>query len=819
MSTATTVEYTHCFCALCISRCGAIARTEDGQFVALEPDPAHPTGKALCAKGRAAPELVYHPERLRYPLKRTTPKSDPDPGWERISWGEALDLTATKLRRIAAERGPESVVFGAVSSSTSAISDALPWIERLRHAFGSPNMCMSMELCGWGRFAAIYTYGIPIGLPGTAMPDLEHAGCMLFWGYNPSSARISHATAAVAALKRGARLIVVDPREVGLANRADLWLRPRPGSDGALALGIAHAMLANDWFDQEFVRRWTNGPLLVRADSGRLLRTSDLAVDGDPATFVAWDERRGAPIQYDSATRRYADANAQPALDGDDEIETLNGPVRCRPVFALVREMLSRYDPKTVEAITWVPAERIEAAARMLWDARPVAYFAWAGVEQHTNTTQCSRALSLLYALTGSFGSRGGNLQFTAVPSAPVAGNELLPPEQRTRTLGLRDRPLGPATAGFVTSEELYRAVLEDEPYPVRGLVGFGTNLLLSHSDTLRGREALRALDFFVHIDLFMTPTAELADVVLPASTPFEREALKIGFESSAEAQSFVQLRRAIVPPIGEARADTEIVFDLACRLGLGAHFWDGDIDAAYRHQLGPSGISLEALRAYPEGVRMPLETRYRAFADEVDGGVKGFATPTGLAEIYSERFLEYGYLPLPEFEEPLVSQRSRPELAERFPLVLTCTHNPHFCESQHRGIARLRKLSRDPEVELHPDAAADRGIDAGDWVTIETPNGSVRARVRFNGSLDPRVSVGQHGWWQGCAEIDAPSYDPFSADGANLNLIVSSAAVDPVSGSVPHRSYVCEIRGLGPGSRAVLEQPAVSSQQSALDL
>ncbi len=804
MAASPTEERTHCYCALCISRCGAIARTEDGRFVALEPDPAHPTGQALCAKGRAAPELVYHPERLRYPLKRTNPKSDPDPGWQRISWDEALDLTAANLKRIAAEHGPESVVFGCVSASTSAISDAAPWIDRLRSAFGTPNLLQAMELCGWGRFAASYTYGMPIGLPGSAMPDLEHAGCMLFWGYNPNSARISHATTAQAALKRGARLIVVDPREVGLAKRADVWLRPRPGSDGALALGIARAMVEHGWFDREFIGRWTNGPLLVRSDSGRLLRASDLSPEGDGTTFVAWDGWNGIPVLYDSATRRFADGGADLAVDGVFEIETLNGMATCRPVFALAREMLGRYDPATVEAMTWVPAEQIEAAARMLWEARPVSYFAWAGVEQHTNTTQCARALSLLYALTGSYGGRGGNLQFSAVPSAPVTGQELLPLEQRARTLGMWDRPLGPATAGYVTSEELYRAALEDEPYPVRGLIGFGTNVLLSHSDSLRGREALRALDFHVQIDLFMTPTAEQADVVLPAASSFERQALKIGFESSAEAQSFVQLRKPIVPPEGEARGDTEIVFDLACRLGLGAHFWDGDIEDAYRYQLGPSGITLEELRAHPEGIRVPLETRYRAFETETDGHFKGFATPTGLAELYSERFLEYGYPPLPEFEEPLVSQRSRPDLAERFPLVLTCTHNPHFCESQHRGIARLRKLSRDPEVELHPAAAADRGIEEGDWVAIETPNGSVRARAKFNQSLDARVAVGQHGWWQGCAELGEPGYDPFSADGANLNLIVSSAAIDPVSGSVPHRSYVCEIRVLSPGPWAL---------------
>ena len=113
-----TIQKIPSYCALCISRCGATAIVENGRFIALEPDPSHPTGQALCAKGRAAPELVYNSERLLHPLKRTHPKSDPDPGWQQITWNEALDLTAAKLRHIAAEHGPESVVFTQVSPST-----------------------------------------------------------------------------------------------------------------------------------------------------------------------------------------------------------------------------------------------------------------------------------------------------------------------------------------------------------------------------------------------------------------------------------------------------------------------------------------------------------------------------------------------------------------------------------------------------------------------------------------------------------------------------------------------------------------------------
>jgi anaerobic selenocysteine-containing dehydrogenase len=264
----------HTYCALCIARCGAVAVVENGRFTRLEPDPEHPTGQALCAKGRAAPELVYHPERLTRPLRRTRPKGDPDPGWEPIGWDAALGETAAAMRRVAERHGPEAVAFTLSSPSTTAIADSSGFIQRLANAFGTPNAAITLDVCGWGRgFATRYTYGVGTCAAGGsgAMPDIANSGCLILWGYNPSYTRITHATAVVEALKRGMRLIAVDPRHVGLANKADLWLRVRPGTDGALALGIANLMIERGWYDRDFIRDWSNGPLLVRADTGRLL--------------------------------------------------------------------------------------------------------------------------------------------------------------------------------------------------------------------------------------------------------------------------------------------------------------------------------------------------------------------------------------------------------------------------------------------------------------------------------------------------------------------------------------------------------------------
>jgi anaerobic selenocysteine-containing dehydrogenase len=776
---------TRTFCALCVSRCGATAITVDGRFTALEPDAAHPTGRALCVKGKAAPAIVDHADRLLHPLRRTAPKGADDPGWERITWDEALDTVASRLRAVATAAGPESVVFGSASPSTSALSDSVEWITRLRRAYGSPSYVNSMELCGWGRYlASLYTFGAAV--PGVFMPDLERAGCILFWGYNPSVARLVHATATADALRRGAKLVAVDPRRAGLAAQADHWLRVRPGTDAALALAITSVLLDRGLYDVEFVRRFTNGPLLVRCDSGRLLRSDDVP-GAEPGRYVAWDDAGSSPVTYDPASRSYEADEASLALDGRYTV----GEIRCRPVLAQLADHCRACGPQAAAAITRVPAAEIEQVAETLWSSRPVAFYAWSGLEQHSGTTQTIRAINVLYALLGCLDAPGGNVRFTPVPTNPIDGLELLAPEKRTKAIGLDERPLGPARFEYVTGSDFYGAALDGR---ARALVNFGANLVMAQGDSARGRDALARLDFMVHADTFPSPTADLADIVLPVATPFEVEGLRIGFEVSQEAQSLVQLRRPVQSPRGESRSDLQIVFGLATRLGLGDHFWDGDIDAARRHQLAPSGITLEQLRAQPAGISLPLTTVHHKHAQAHDGVPVGFRTPSGKVELLSETLADHGYPALPTFAEPAVSPRSRPDLADRYPLVLTCAKSLRFAESQHRQIAMLRRATPDPQVEIHPDAAADRAIAAGDWVRIVTPNGAVRARARLNASLDPGVVCGQHGWWQACAELGLPGYPPYGPDSANLNLVLRQTPADPISGSAPLRAALCEI-------------------------
>ena len=212
------------FCGLCIARCGSIATVEDGRFTRLDPEPTHPTGQALCAKGRAAPELVYSQERLTQPLRRTRPKGEADPGWAEISWDEASDATAAAMRRLAARaRARRAWRSASRRPPPPRSANSAPFMRRLMNAFGTPNLVWSLDMCGWGRgFATRYAYGVgsvATGSGGGAMADIANSGCLILWGYNPSYTRLTHATATVAALKRGMKLIVVDPRHVGLAAR------------------------------------------------------------------------------------------------------------------------------------------------------------------------------------------------------------------------------------------------------------------------------------------------------------------------------------------------------------------------------------------------------------------------------------------------------------------------------------------------------------------------------------------------------------------------------------------------------------------------
>jgi anaerobic selenocysteine-containing dehydrogenase len=775
------------FCAQCRSRCGCDAVVKNGRLLRIEPLPDHPSGEKLCPKGKAAAELVYHPDRLTQPMRRTSPKGAAKATWAAITWQEALNEIAGRMNDIRAKHGAEQVAFSVTTPSGTQISDSIAWIERLIRAYGSPNTIYGTEICNWHKdFASKFTYGTDIGTP-----DFANTDCVLLWGNNPAATWLARSVEVQKAVKRGAKLIVIDPRPTLFARRADSWLRVKPGTDQVLALGLANQLIQSKRFDADFVRQWSNGPLLVCSDTGAFLRQSDVLEAGDENIMLAGANVGDDLLRYDVAKGQWLDDVDQADLSAVRTVQAKDGAIECQSAFGIFAAAAAALSPDKVAKITGVSETDLQQAAELLADSATTAYYAWNGVGQSITATQTDRAISTLYALTGSYGRKGGNVPGAAAAFGDISGQDLLSNEQRAKAVGLDERPIGPGRSGWVTARDVYKAIVDQTPYPVRMLVSFGGNMLAAQPDTDQARKALEALEFHVHADFFLNPTSEYADIILPVASSWEREALRTGFDASLEGLRHVQLRPAVIEPVGEARSDTDIALGLAQLLGLSDTFFQGDTDRGHNQVLEPVGLSVNELRAEPAGMKLPSTVTYSAHAQSGDDQVPiGFPTPTKKVEIYSEQLHVNGYDPV-----PIV--RSDDILKDRttFPLQLSCAKTVAFCHSQHRNLPSLRRLMPDPILEMPPASAVARGIADMEWVQIRTRVGSFVARCKIVKDLEPGSVFAQHGWW-----IEGEDASPYGADNpmaANMNTVVDTTLSDPISGSIPLRCSDCEVEKL----------------------
>ncbi|WP_299793212.1 molybdopterin-dependent oxidoreductase [uncultured Shewanella sp.] len=755
------------YCAQCISRCGCLVRVKDGTLTQVQTLAEHPTGDVVCIKGKAAPQLVYHPDRLLTPMQRTNPKGSDNPGWQPISWQQAFGTIADKLKQFKSQSGAKSVCWGITTPSATAIADSFTWINRLAHAYGSPNKLFATENCNWHKdFTHAYVFGQGIG-----MPDYQNTDCILLWGFNPRDTWPAHALQVTEAQKRGAKLIVIDPRKAGLAKQSDLWVGIKPGTDGVLAMTLANLLIAGRQYDQSFVRHWSNGPLLVRDDNGCLLTADDLGLPcaNGGEQLVAWDERAQGLVLYDARSRLYLSDAIEEAVLALDGQRVLNG-IPCRPAFSHYKDACRRYTLEYAESVTGISAKQIELMASMIGQSGAVSYFSWTGTAQHQQATQTTLAIACLYGLTGCLDKRGGNVYFSKPPVNNLMGFSLLSSEQRKDALGA-DKPLGPWKMGWVNSNDLHRSVIDEAPYKTRALIAFGGNPIATKPNEAFVRETLRELEFYVHGDLFLNESAKEADIVLPVSSLWERSGLTPGFLVSQEAESLLQLRKAVIEPLGEAKSDTEIVFELARALGLGEHFWEGDIDAALEELLAPCAVSLSELKAKPAGIDLRLKTHYRKYREQ------GFNTPSGKLEFYSTCLLKAGYAPVPQFSES--------HSDSGYPLILTSAKFRGHCHSQHKDIEKLNRGVDGPIVEISRALAQEMSISTNQEIIIETPIGRMTAVVRLNADLAKNVLCAQYGWQQ---------------SGKNYNGIIEQGQADPISGSNHLKSQRCRL--INPGTQ-----------------
>jgi anaerobic selenocysteine-containing dehydrogenase len=384
----------------------------------------------------------------------------------------------------------------------------------------------------------------------------------------------------------------------------------------------------------------------VRDDTGGLLLEADIKESGSREKYVAWDESVDAPTAYDPKTAAYANGDSgKLRILGECRVKLADGGViQCRPAFQLLAEAAAEWRPEKASEITGLKPDEVRELGRLMGTVRPISYWTFNGIERRPDATQTNRALALLYAITGNLGSPGGNsLSWTTTLGATaVHADNVLDAEQLKKRLGLGgsySRPLGPPgmVAGSVQADALYDAILDEDPYPVKAGLVFGGDSLLTQGDSNRGREALLKLDFFVVSEMFMTPVAEMADIVLPSATCWESEFVRTSFGWSEPYSSYAMMRKKIVEPRGESRPDTWMMAELAKRLGFGENFWNGDMEAFFNNVLSPLGLSAEELREKPFGVHYgPAEAKYHAYKsmDKTLGRAKGFGTPTSKVEV-----------------------------------------------------------------------------------------------------------------------------------------------------------------------------------------
>jgi len=441
------------------------------------------------------------------------------------------------------------------------------------------------------------------------------------------------------------------------------------------------------------------------------------------------------------------------------------------------KERVKDYPLEKVQEITWVDRELIRQAARMYARTKPACIHWGVPTEQTNNCADCTRAIAGLMAVTGNLDAPGGNVLYVNPPTRTVAEfsrHKDLSKEQRAKRLGGDQYKLG-ARVAFITPKVAWEAILTGKPYPLKAGLLCGTNPVSTRANAGEVYEALDKLEFLAVIDFFMTPTADLADIFLPAGTWLEQNHVADNWKR----HGYVVARQKCVE-IGEAWQDHKIFQELGKKMG---QEWWNTVENGLDYLLEPAGLTWEEFKTvgYLKG-----EMVYHKYKE------RGFSTPTGKFELYSTVLEKWGYDPLPKYTELPESPVSKPELLDRYPYILNAgLRTPTFFHSANRNIPWLREIRPDPIVEIHPKTAARHGIEEGDWVTIESPRGSARERAKFNDGIDPRVIVAEHGWWY--PEIKEKGH---GWDISNINMLMDNAheTMDPAIGATNLRTCLCSI-------------------------
>lgn len=676
-------------CEMCFWRCGVIASVKDGKVVRVEGNPEHPQNQGrLCARGNAGTGLLYDPDRLKTPLLRTGPRGSGE--FRAVTWDEALDFLAGKLKELKSKHGAESVAYFPHGNGAR-------FFGTLMRAYGTPNSAEpSFAQCRGPREVGYsLTFGQGLGSPEPV--DLEESKLIVLIGSHlGENVFTSQINAFATALANGAKVITVDPRFSTAASKSDWWLPIRPGTDIALLLAWMNVLIAEELCDREYLAAYATG------------------------------------------------------------FEELAAHVR-------------EFTPEWAAPITDIPAEKIRETARAMGAVRPaVAVHPGRHVTWYGDDTQRARAMAILTALLGSWGRKGGIFLPTPIERG---GFELpdFPEPTRGRADGAGTKyPLAIEELGVTNG--LIDATISGAPYPIKGWIVYGQNVLESIPQPSRTIEAMKKLDLMVVVDVLPVDQIRFADLVLPEATYLERYDPPTIVESAK--RPFIALRSPAVEPMYESKPGWWIAKELAKRLDLSDYFpWE----TPERHLeaiVAPLALDGQEL-ANCGAISFPGQP----YLEDRPPEERTFDTASGKIEIFSQALADEGFDPLPRYTAPAEPPKGFVRLIYgRAPM-----HS--FARTQNN--ATLNGLMAENEVWMHPETARAFKIADRDRVVLENSDAvkSDAVRVRVTEAIRSDCAYLVHGFGQKSKALRRAS-----GRGASDNGLMSRVSVDPITGGTGMR-------------------------------
>ncbi len=724
-------------CHFCGYLCGLVATVEDGRVVHLEPDPSrYPYDERIlagCHRWKMNLDVLDGADRVNHPLRRCGERGAG--AWERVTWDEALDDIAARLAALREEHGA-----GVLASMIGGPHTSFWPLHRFMTLFGSPNNMGIGQICWNPRiWMDVVTFG------WTVEADLRpETGCAIIWGTNPAESDNSVFWRALLAAGRseGTKLVVIDPRLTRTAKAADLWLAPLPGTDCTLALAMLNVIIGEGLYDAAFVDEWCHG-------------------------------------------------------------------------FDELADHVRPYTPEHAQEVCGVPADDVRTAARWFAERRPSALVSGRGIDQvGESVAPTHRAICCLRAITGNLDAPGSCVLAEGSDFIPEADLELTlehMDELSALCLNTASTPLQ-SYEGFAKVERLteragrklpvryltsahpdlvLRAMETGEPYAVRALIVEATNPLLTYADTHRVYDALMGLDLIVVLDYYLTPTAQIADYVLPAAGAIERPT----FQAHGGVGNIAYGGAAAVRPYYERKTDYEVFRELGCRLGQ--QEWPAaTFEEACADTLAPAGMSWEEYCEQGLYFRPPGYLKHLMSGD--DGRPHGFATTTGKVELASELLGELGgqRLPEPGAARTLCSDafaEAREEEGWQRLGLMTGGRKQPYNASMYLNNARLRAMRPYPEVEMAAATADALGVTDGDSVLLATDNGEARFRARIIEMPEGLVHA-DYGWWHPEWGADARLGGMWES---NINCLTSCSLdqAEPLIGTWSYNALDCMAR------------------------